>query len=314
MSICITGSAAYDVVFSYRGEFGPHFDSAHLKHVNVCFPASSMVRYFGGCGANIAYAVSLLGDAPTLMCAFGENDAAPFKEHLKQCGVNLFTHSVPNEFTSQCILICDSVGSQIATFSANAADFTRTDVWPDDEGFEIGILSPETRFVMLRRLKQFVEKKVPFFFDPGQITPRFSAQELESFFAAARFIVMSDYEFEVIQKKTGLSENDLLKNSEALFITRSEKGATVFTKDGSLSVKACPVHAVDTIGAGDAFRAGILHAVTHKLSWEKGLRLGCALASFKVEKQGAQTYCPTRQEILTRIAQSYGDNEDYALL
>ncbi len=313
MSICITGSAAYDTVFSYRGEFGPHFDSKHLRHVNVCFPASSMVRYFGGCGANIAYAVSLLGDTATLMCAFGENDASHFKEHLKKCGVKLFTHSVPNEFTSQCILICDATGSQIATFSANAADFTRTDVWPQEEHFEIGILSPETRPVMIRRLTQFVKNKVPFFFDPGQITPRFSAAELVSFFEAARFIVMSDYEFEVVQKKTGLTETDLLKNAEALFITRSENGATVFTKDGSLTVDAVNVRAVDTIGAGDAFRAGLLHAVTHNLSWEKALRLGCAIASFKVEKQGAETYCPTKDAILQRIAATYGDTEDYKL-
>ncbi len=313
MSICITGSAAFDTVFSYRGEFGPHFDSKHLRHVNVCFPASSMVRYFGGCGANIAYAVSLLGDAATLMCAFGENDAAPFKEHLKARGVKLFTHSLPNEFTSQCILICDAAGSQIATFSANAADFTRTDIWPEDETFHVGILSPETRPVMIGRLKQFVERKVPFFFDPGQITPRFTSLELKSFFEAARYIVMSDYEFEVVQRITGLTEVDLLKNSEALFVTRSENGATVFTKEGKLTVEAVNVRAVDTIGAGDAFRAGLLHAVTHNLSWEKALKLGCAIASFKVEKRGAETYSPTREAILSRIAATYGDATGFHL-
>lgn len=313
MSICITGSAAYDTVFSYRGEFGPHFDSKHLNHINVCFPATSMVRYFGGCGANIAYAVSLLGDPVTLLCAFGENDAAPFETHLKNCGINLFTQSVPNEFTSQCILICDAAGSQIATFSANAADFTRTDTWPEDEAFDIGILSPETRFVMLRRLKQFTEHKTPFFFDPGQITPRFSSSELVSFFEAAQYIVMSDYEFEVVQRKTGLTESELLKHAKALFITRSENGATVFTKDGSLTVDAVPVHARDTIGAGDAFRAGLLHAVTHNLSWEKALKLGCAIASFKVEKQGAETYRPSKEAILSRIAMTYGDATGFAL-
>ncbi len=313
MTICVTGSAAYDTVFSYRGRFCNQLSERTLTHMNVCFPAASMTRRFGGCGANIAYAVHLLGDDPVLLCALGENDAADYENHLAECGIRLYANRVAEEFTSQCVIITDATGSQIATFSSNAALFTRTDIWPENETFSVGILAPETRVSMISRVKQFAAHKVPFFFDPGQITPRFSASELLSCIEAAQYVVMSDFEFETVRRITGATVSSILKTAKALIITASEEGATVYTACGKLTVSACEVRAVDTIGAGDAFRAGVLHAVSHSLDWEKGLRLGCALASFKVEAEGAQTYRPTREDILLRIAQNYGDSEGYAL-
>ena len=313
MSICVAGSAAYDTVFSFPGRFQTQLLRNRLDHFNVCFPAASMSRRFGGCGGNIAYACSLLGDKTTLLSAFGANDADEYLEHLKKCGIQVVPTLVENAYTAQCVILADTSGSQIATFCPNAALLTRTDLWPDNESFTVGIISPETRSAMLSRVETFAKRRIPFFFDPGQITPRFTATELLDCMSKARYVVMSDYELELVKRMTGVKEENLLERCEVLIVTQAENGASVFTRRESFHVRACSVRAQDTIGAGDAFRAGLLHAVCNNLDWRHAVELGCALASFKVQSNGAQTYRPSRQDILSRLAQTYGTDSGYAL-
>lgn len=312
MNVCVTGSAAYDTVFSFSGRFKTQLQQSRLDHLNVCFPAASMTRRFGGCGGNIAYACRLLGEKTVLLSAFGTNDADAYLKHLKKHGVDVVPTLVENAYTAQCVILSDATGSQIATFCPNAALFTRTDLWPEVP-VDIGIVSPETRSVMLARVDEFVRRNIPFFFDPGQITPRFTPSELLNCIRLARYTVMSDYELDLVQRMTGLKEDALLDLCPVLIVTQAEQGAHVLKGRESFHVPACPVRAQDTIGAGDAFRAGLLHAVCHNLDWQHALQLGCALASFKVQSNGAQSYSPTRQDIINRLAENYGTTEGYAL-
>lgn len=314
MTICISGSVAYDTIFSFSGLFRDQIIKSRLEHISMCFPASAMTRRFGGCGGNIAYACRVLRDDPVLLSAAGENDAADYIEHLRTCGIRSAITMVANEYTAQCFILTDSQGAQISSFCPNATLRARTDQWPENENFNIGILAPETREIMLARIRQFSAHKIPFFFDPGQVTPRFSAEELLGCFSAATYTVMSDYEFGLIQKITGATENTILKTGcKALIITHAESGSTVFTQDGKLTVKACSIKAVDAVGAGDAFRAGLLHAVSHHLGWEKALQLASAIASFKVETKGAQTYKPSAEAILNRLDENYGNATGFCL-
>ncbi len=306
MSICVAGSAAYDTVFKFPGRFQSQLIQSRLDHLNVCFPAASMERRFGGCGGNIAYACRLLGDQTVLLSAFGANDADAYLNHLHECGIRVVPTYVENAYTAQCVILSDTSGSQIATFCPNAALFTRPDLWPE-ESVKVGIVSPETRSVMLARIDEFSRRGIPFFFDPGQITPRFTATELVSCFHKARYVVMSDYELELVKRITGLKEEAITALCDALIVTQAEKGASVLTRRKSFHISACAVRAQDTIGAGDAFRAGLLHAVLHNLDWKHALQLGCTLASFKVQSEGAQTYRPTRQELIERLIATYGD-------
>ena len=121
MSICVAGSAAYDTVFAFSGRFQSQLLKSRLDHLNVCFPAASMERRFGGCGGNIAYACRLLGDPTVLLSAFGANDADAYLKHLKACGIAVVPTLVENAYTAQCVILSDASGSQIATFGPKNA-------------------------------------------------------------------------------------------------------------------------------------------------------------------------------------------------
>jgi sugar/nucleoside kinase (ribokinase family) len=74
-------------------------------------------------------------------------------------------------------------------------------------------------------------------------------------------------------------------------------GASVSTVDGSWSVPAVPVTAVDVVGAGDAFVAGYLSGWLDGLDPAQRLARGAVVAGFAVACVGDWEGLPTRAEL-----------------
>lgn len=64
MSVIISGSIAYDTVFTHEGRFADTLRAEALDRLNVTLQADSMRRTYGGCAANIAYSLKQLGGDP----------------------------------------------------------------------------------------------------------------------------------------------------------------------------------------------------------------------------------------------------------
>src|ERR1700679_3310921 len=58
----ICGSVAYDTILVFPDRFKSHILPDKLNTLNVSFLVPEMRREFGGCAANIAYGLHLLGD------------------------------------------------------------------------------------------------------------------------------------------------------------------------------------------------------------------------------------------------------------
>ena len=83
----------------------------------------------------------------------------------------------------------------------------------------------------------------------------------------------------------------------------------MWTDGKEIHVPACPVaNAVDPVGAGDAYRGGLLYGLSNGWSWEQTLRLASVMGSFKVERTGAQNYNPTKDQIAARYKAAYGED------
>ena len=63
---------------------------------------------------------------------------------------------------------------------------------------------------------------------------------------------------------------------EWVIITRGENGATAYALDDCLSVPAPKIKATDTTGAGDAFAAGLIHALVSGADMNQALATACA--------------------------------------
>jgi sugar/nucleoside kinase (ribokinase family) len=78
------------------------------------------------------------------------------------------------------------------------------------------------------------------------------------------------------------------KITDLAFITSGKEGAIVVNKGTAVRVAGFPVEAVDTNGAGDAFAAGVLFALTHGHTPEQAARWGNYVASRIVTIHGAR--------------------------
>ena len=77
-------------------------------------------------------------------------------------------------------------------------------------------------------------RSVPFMFDPGQGLPMFDGEELRTFIAQATWVAVNDYEWQVLQQKTGWTAAEVLQQVEALIVTRGAEGSVIHTRQGEI--------------------------------------------------------------------------------
>ena len=199
MSVLITGSIAYDAVFSFAGAFGEQITRPVEPGFNTTFLTRAMRRDFGGCAGNIAVAMKRMGGEPLIWGAVGR-DGGDYLEHfgregIRTDGIGVFS----NAYTAQCLIITDHTGAQIAAFHPGAAERTPEVRWPTDaDGKEaqpaMAILSPGGRETTLFAAQACRAREIPYFFDVGQELPLFSAEELLDLAHHAVGIIYSDSE------------------------------------------------------------------------------------------------------------------------
>jgi 2-dehydro-3-deoxygluconokinase len=80
-------------------------------------------------------------------------------------------------------------------------------------------------------------------------------------------------------------------------ITRGSRGATAITSSGTVDEAAVSVHAVDPVGAGDAFVAGYLVALLDGVDPHQRLKMGCVSGAFAASRMGDWECLPHRDDL-----------------
>jgi adenosine kinase len=117
-----------------------------------------------------------------------------------------------------------------------------------------------------------------------------------------RILISSDYELDLIMKKTGLKKEALLERVKTIIMTMGEQGSQISTPDGGISIPAAKAKIVqDPTGAGDSYRGGLLSGLVHGKDIEESARMGSVCASFSVECHGTQEYTFSPEEFNERL-------------
>lgn len=90
--------------------------------------------------------------------------------------------------------------------------------------------------------------------------------------------------------------------ANVLCVTLGERGAVALDGERFHTAPAFKVHAVDTTGAGDVFRAGFIYGLVHGLSMEDTLRTANAAAAVSCTRLGALNGVPTLNEVRELLA------------
>jgi adenosine kinase len=304
----ICGSVAYDTILQFQDRFKSHILPDKIHILNVSFLVPDMRREFGGCAANIAYSLKLLGDRGVPMATAG-HDFTPYAKRMAVQGIPLdHIKVVDDAFTAQAFITTDLDDNQITAFHPGAMQHAHLNRVSDaGPGIALGIVAPDGRQAMIEHAAQFAAAKIPFIFDPGQGMPMFGGEELKTFVAQARWVAVNDYEWGLLQQKTGFTVSDITAQVEALVVTRGAEGSVVYTKAGTLTVPcAKPKTVVDPTGCGDAYRAGLIHGLLHGLDWETTGRVASLMGAIKIESRGPQNHEFTRAEFGRRYRDNFG--------
>jgi adenosine kinase len=303
----ICGSIAYDSIMVFGDRFKAHILPDKIHMLNVSFLVPQMRREFGGCAGNISYNLKLLGDTGYPMATVGR-DFASYAEWMGKTGVPAdYVKVIESEHTAQAFIITDLDDNQITAFHPGAMQHSHENKVGDARGVTVGIVAPDGRDGMIQHAAQFAAAKIPFIFDPGQGLPMFGKEDLERFVSQATWVAVNEYEWQMLQQKTGWSVKDVVSQVDALIVTLGSQGSAIHTRDGAITIPcATPKAVVDPTGCGDAYRAGILHGLLRGLDWETTGRIASLLGAIKIETRGPQNHRFSSTEFEQRLAGSFG--------
>jgi adenosine kinase len=307
MTALICGSVAYDNIMVFHDRFKNHILPDKVHVLSVSFLVPEMRKEFGGCAGNIAYNLKLLGGDPLPMATVGK-DFPRYGAWMDECDINRRHVSIiDSEFTAQAFITTDLDDNQITAFHPGAMNMSHLNDVTEAEGITIGLVSPDGREGMIQHANQFADADIPFIFDPSQGLPMFDGDDLRHFIEQATWLAVNDYEWELIQDRTGLSKYDAQKMLQALIITRGAKGSEIHTDGKRIDVPlAKPAETADPTGCGDAYRAGLLYGLMNELDWETTGRIASLMGAIKVECHGTQNHRFEWSDFEARFEESFG--------
>ena len=307
MPAVICGSLAYDTIMVFQDQFKNHILPDQVHILNVSFLVPRMRREFGGCAGNISYNLKLLGGNPLPVAAVGQ-DFAPYREHMAQNGICLDGVRVfDDQFTPQCFITTDLDNNQITAFHPGAMSSAQENHVREIKDIDFGIVAPDGRDAMLQHVDEFAERGVPFIFDPGQAMPLFSGEEFRAMIQKATYVIVNDYESQLLQARTGWSATEIASHVTAYIVTHGPRGSVIHVGDESHQIPpARERKIVDPTGCGDAYRAGLIFGIMRGFDWPTIGRIASLMGALKVEHPGTQNQSFTLDEFAAEFKDQFG--------
>jgi len=316
MSIVVTGSVAFDYIMSFPGHFTDHILPDKLDSISLSFLVDSMRKVYGGCAPNIAYSLALLGERSRLMATAGR-DAIEYRAWLEDNGVDTSLLCICDDcFTASFFVTTDEDQNQIASFytgaMARACELSLYGI-ADAEGGrpDIVIISPNDPAAMRKYARECRELGIDYIYDPSQQVARVGGEELEQGLTGARVLILNDYEYGILQKKTGLSEKQILERAATIVVTLGQDGSRIVTRDQVFEIPVAQPDAVlEPTGVGDAYRAGLIKGLVHGYPWPVTGRIGALAAAYVIEHPGPQPKPYTLEAFVGRYRANFGDTPE----
>ncbi len=312
MKIGVAGSVGLDHLMTFSGKFTDSLVAGSLEKVSLSFLVDSLDVRRGGCAANIAYGMGVLGLNPILIAAVGK-DWADYEAWLSRHGVDT-SHALVSKtlHTAHFVVTTDQDLNQIASFFPGAMSEARnielSPIMEKTGRLDMMVISPDDPEAMLRHSEVCRQLGVPFAADPSQQMARMTGDEIKLLIEGASYLFLNEYELALAMQKTGWSDQEILERVKFRVVTLGSKGAKVESAAGEFVQVTCPQEnsKTDPTGVGDSFRSGFIAGLAWGVSHERCAQLGALIATYVIETLGTQEYRFTNAQFVERFAQAYG--------
>ena len=312
MKIGVAGSVGLDHLMTFSGKFTDSLVAGSLQKVSLSFLVDSLDVRRGGCAANIAFGMGVLGLNPILIAAVGK-DWADYDAWLSRHGVDT-SHALVSTtlHTAHFVVTTDQELNQIASFFPGAMSEARnielTPIMEKVGRLDMMVISPDDPEAMLRHSEVCRQQAIPFAADPSQQMARMTGEEIKLLIDGASYLFLNEYELALAMQKTGWTDREILERVKYRVVTLGSMGAKVESAAGEFVQVTCPQEKskTDPTGVGDSFRSGFIAGLAWGLSHERCAQLGALIATYVIETLGTQEYRFTPAEFVARFAEAYG--------
>ncbi|MGW9122475.1 carbohydrate kinase family protein [Streptomyces sp. NPDC055663] len=236
----------------------------------VRLPGAAEQVHPGGSPANVAYGLARLGHGATLLTQLGpDDDGRLIRDHLAGAGVEVRTDGATAPTPSAAVTL-DAAGRAEYTFDIT---WTLGPVSLDrpphhvHTGSIAAVMEPGAATVLAA--VESLRTAATVSYDPN-VRPELmgdhesAVRRVERCVALSDVVKASDEDLEWLypgQDPERVAERWLATGPALVLVTRGGDGALAVLPGGRVTVDALPTYVVDTVGAGDAFMSGTLHAL-----------------------------------------------------
>lgn len=236
----------------------------------VRLPGAADQVHPGGSPANVAYGLARLGHGVTLLTQLGPDaDGRQIRDHLAGAGVEVRTDGATAPTPSAAVTL-DGAGQAAYTFEITWTLGPVSLEQPPRHvhtGSIAAVMEPGATAVVAA--VDALRTAATVSYDPN-VRPELmgdhaaAVRKVERCVALSDVVKASDEDLEWLypgQEPGQVAERWLATGPAVVLVTRGGDGALAVLPDGRVAVEAPPVDVADTVGAGDAFMSGTLHAL-----------------------------------------------------
>jgi sugar/nucleoside kinase (ribokinase family) len=292
--ISIVGHTALDYIV----------DVEKIAGKNESSPVIDYEEYPGGGAANIAVAIARLGGRSQLISPVGTDFASSgYEKLLTEACVDLSRlYRLEDQKISKAFIFTDRKDNQTTYFYWGASSKFK-ELEPEHADFVHLATADSVYNAKIAQIADFVS------FDPGQDLITYSKEKLEIILGHTDILFANRHEIRRVSEMTGKSFSELKDMIGIIVVTYDAEGSRIYTDKEEFTIPVVSVRAVDPTGAGDAYRAGFLLALTRGYSLSTCGKIGSTVASFAVQTRGCQTGLPTWEEMKARYEANFGKLE-----
>jgi adenosine kinase len=246
-------------------------------------------------------------------------DFGEYRKWMEQQGIDAGgIAEIEEDFTASCFINTDESNNQIVAFypgaMGEAKNLSLLDLGLGEE--DLVVISPTDPEAMSRYADECRQLGVGFLFDPGKQTPRLDGEHILTGLEGASVLIGNDYEFAMMARKTGRSEEELISSVPLAVVTRGGEGSTIYAEDGGeVEIPIAPISKLtDPTGAGDAYIGGFVFGLARGFSLEVAGRVAALAGAYAIEHQGCQEHYYTPEEFVERYEGAFGPSPEVEAL
>jgi adenosine kinase len=300
----IVGSIAFDIIFSVHGDMRNEVKvtEGQLDKINMMFTADGKKSYFGGTAGNISYGLSQLKTDHIVFSVAGKDFNLEYESHLSTSFADLRLKTIDDKYSATFYGISDKHYQQIGIWQPDAysqidnSSLLETLTNSDFADINLAIFSPGTGISTRKHMGEFRQKAnrdAIVIFDPSQVLSIFYTKELlEECLSYSDILIGNEVEIKQFETLFDLKLNDIHSlGVKTIIETRAESGSIIHSHNKQIVVPALkPRKLVETTGAGDAYRAGLINGLVQGNDLLRACTIGSKVGAASVEEFGGQMY------------------------